>query len=820
MKLRQIAHARTGDKGEISNISVIPYREEDFDFLKNVLTEEKVKTYFSEICRGEVTRYELNGIKALNFVLDRTLGGGVTRSLALDKHGKTLGMALLDMEIPEMTETTETSEKPFSKDKNTEGEGYCLTGRTVRIGSGAGYAGDRIDAAVELMEKGNLDYIIFECLAERTIALGQKERRKNKEKGYNPLLEYRMARILPLAHKNRIKVITNMGAANPYAAALKTKNMAEDMMLTGLKIACVTGDDVFERLSGYMDNEVLETGKKLKCYRESLISANAYTGSEGIVQALRDGADIVITGRVSDPALTVGPLVYEFGWNVKDNPARMGQAVLAGHLLECAGQVTGGYYADPGCKEIDGLEKLGFPIVEIDESGTFMITKPEGSGGAVLTDTCKEQLVYEIHNPEAYMTPDAIADFSEVCFTQIGKDRVLAQNAMSHGRPETLKVSVGYQDCYIGEGEISYGGSSCLERAGLAAQILEKRVSVLGLQLEEQRLDLIGVNSLYGDKISQSLPAGEVPEVRLRFSARSRDRRTAEYLANDVETLYTNGPAGGGGVVKRVTEVVSVCSIFIPRAEAVPKVSCIMETKGFWDDKAMAVLRREEKEFGVAADPYDPCHFWSGKEEEIRELCVSAIEQKYKGRLGEIIFYGPSNVQMWYSLEQDMLPYKAQNHGMGGCVDQDMIRYAPRMLYAFRPKAVFFQTGSNDLAEGLTPEQIIQNKREMYRLFLENMPDTRLVVMSGLPLPGRQQYWEDTVRINRFLEEMCAADDRLYFMDATGDLLGAEGPADMETFDGKYFSPQYYRSDGIHLNKKGHDIWTAVMKRTLEQMGV
>ena len=591
------------------------------------------------------------------------------------------------------------------------------------------------------------------------------------------------------------------------------------MGLAGFKIACVTGDDIAESLPVYMELPVLETGGKLKEFREDLISANAYMGAEGIVQALRDGANLVITGRVSDPALTIGPVVFEFGWNVEDNPGQMGQAVLAGHLLECAGQVTGGYYAEPGYKEIDGLDRLGFPVVEVAQDGRFLLTKPEGSGGAVLTDICKEQMVYEIHNPKAYMTPDAIADFSQVVFTQMGKDRVLAENAASHGRPETLKVSVGYQDCYIGEGEISYGGSGCLERAELAARILEKRLSLMGVRPEERRIDFIGLNSLYGDKISHTLSRNAPPEVRLRFSVRSRDQRAAQLLAEDVETLYTNGPAGGGGATGKVTEVVSVCSVFVPRKDVVPKVD-YLETKGYFDEETMGLIRREEAEFGVPVNPYDACHFWSGREREIQELCVAAIEKKYAGRTGEIVFYGPSNIQMWYSLEQDMFPYRAQNHGMGGCVDQDMMQYAPRMLYAFRPQVVFFQTGSNDLAAGLALEQILQNKKEMYGLFLRKMPQARLVVLSGLPLPGRQQFWEDTVKINGLLKEMCAATKRLYFLDATDAMLCGEGPEEMRAFDGRYFCPEYYRFDGIHLNKKGHDVWTALMKRMLEEMGV
>lgn len=337
--------------------------------------------------------------------------------------------------------------------------------------------------------------------------------------------------------------------------------------MSGLKIACVTGDDITDRLEKYWENPVLENGKKLKDMKESLISANVYMGAEGITEALKNGADIVITGRVSDPALSIGPLVYEFGWNVEDNPEQMGQAVLIGHLLECAGQVTGGYYADPGYKDVPDLYKLGFPLTEVSEDGAFTVTKVEGSGGLVSVDTCKEQMVYEIHDPKAYLTPDAVADFSHVTFTQEGENRVRAEHAISHGRPDTLKVSVGYKDCFIGEGEISYGGGNCLARAQLAADIIEKRVKMTGIKLEEYRTDFIGLNSLYRDKISGMMNGGGIKEVRLRISGRTKDRRNAEHLANEVEALYTNGPAGGGGAVKRVSEIVSVCSVFIPRED-------------------------------------------------------------------------------------------------------------------------------------------------------------------------------------------------------------------------------------------------------------
>jgi len=229
---------------------------------------------------------------------------------------------------------------------------------------------------------------------------------------------------------------------------------------------------------------------------------------------------------------------------------------------------------------------------------------------------------------------------------------------------------------------------------------------------------------------------------------------------------------------------------------------------------------KEVAEFGVDVDLKDARQQWSNTDEAVQEACVKRIEEQYAGETGNIIFYGPSNITMWYSLERDMLPYKAQNHGMGGCIDPEMIKYAPRLMYAFKPSVVFFQTGSNDLANGLTLDEILENKKKMYSLYLENMPDTKLVVMSGLPLPNRQQFWADTVKTNDLLKKMCDETDRMYFMDATDSMLSATGPENMATptGDGRFFTPEYYRCDGIHLNKKGHDVWTGLMKAKLKEL--
>lgn len=435
--------------------------------------------------------------------------------------------------------------------------------KKLRIGSGAGYAGDRLEPSLELIEKGNIDYICYECLAERTIAIAQQNKLKDPSKGYNELLEYRMEKALPLAYKYGVKIITNMGAANPESAAEVVSAIAMKHNLKGLKIAAVTGDNVYEKLDRYMDLKIWETGQKLKELDGEIISANAYLGIEGIVEALRQGADVVLTGRVSDPALFLAPLVYEFDWS-PDDYDRMGKGTLIGHLLECAGQITGGYYADPGKKDVTDLWNLGFPLAEVDEEGNALITKVPGTGGRVVEDTCKEQIVYEIHDPENYLTPDCIADFSRVQVKQISDDVVQVTGATGKEKTDFYKVSLGYKDCYIGEGEISYGGPNCLERAKLALEIVKKRLAIQNVTLDEERYDIIGVNSLFSDNPDQY----ETPrEARIRVAGRTRNKVDAIKVGNEVETLYTNGPAGGGGATKSVSEIISVASILIPKEE-------------------------------------------------------------------------------------------------------------------------------------------------------------------------------------------------------------------------------------------------------------
>jgi hypothetical protein len=431
--------------------------------------------------------------------------------------------------------------------------------KRIRIGSGAGYSGDRIEPAIELAEKGDIDYLIFECLAERTIALAQRAKMTDPGAGYDPLLADRMHAVLRPCIEKGIRILTNMGAANPLAAAARVREIALSMGLK-VKVAAVTGDDVLEvlRSGDYLD----DTGLPIKRLGDRLLSANAYLGAQPLIDALAQGADIVITGRAADPALVLAPLVHEFGWRM-DDWHRLGQGTLVGHLLECAGQVTGGYFADPGCKDVSGLAHLGFPIGEISEDGTVIITKVEGSGGQVTAATCKEQLLYEIHDPRAYLTPDVVADFSEAEVTEIGVDRVRIRGATGHPRPDTLKVSIGYVDSFIGEGQISYAGPGALARARLALDIVAERLKITAVQASELRFDILGVNALHGERLSASHP--EPYEVRIRVAGRTADLKEAMRIANEVESLYTCGPAGGGGATKSARDIVAVLSVLLPR---------------------------------------------------------------------------------------------------------------------------------------------------------------------------------------------------------------------------------------------------------------
>lgn len=434
----------------------------------------------------------------------------------------------------------------------------------VRIGTGAGFQGDRIAPAVDLAERGGLDFLVFECLAERTIALAQQARLADPAAGYDPLLERRMRAVLPACARNGTRIVTNMGAANPRAAAERTRAVVRELGLP-LTVAAVTGDDVLGLVG---DSLLTETGAAARALEDRLISANAYIGVAGIVEALDAGADIVICGRASDPALFLAPLVHRFGWAM-DDWARLGRGTLVGHLLECSAQITGGYFADPGVKEVPDLAEVGFPLAEVSEDGTAVITKLPGTGGLVTRATCTEQLLYEIHDPARYVQPDVVADFSRVELKEVGPDRVLVTGGSGHPASGQLKVSVGYRDGWRGEGQISYAGANCVARGRLAAEVVHRRLAELGGRILEERSELIGLDAVAP---AAARGAADPSEVRLRIAARCADEEAAERIGEEVESLYLCGPAGGGGVSRSSREIIAVASTLIPAASVSVRV--------------------------------------------------------------------------------------------------------------------------------------------------------------------------------------------------------------------------------------------------------
>lgn len=413
--------------------------------------------------------------------------------------------------------------------------------RPLRIGAGAGYSGDRIEPAVELVENAELDFLVFECLAERTIALAHQMRRSGESAGFDPYLADRLRAVVPGCRSHGTRIVTNSGAANPAAAARLALSVAQELGWHDVRVAAVTGDDVLDafRTPG-------AAGGKL-------VSANAYLGAQGIVEALDAGADIVITGRTTDAALFLGPLVHHHRWEANDWD-RLAAGVVAGHLLECAGQLTGGYFADPITDPVPGMARLGFPYADVSADGTAIFSKVDVAGGRLDRMTTTLQLLYEVSDPGAYLTPDVTVDLREVTITEVGHDRVSVAGARGAPPPTTLKVLLGHEGDFIGEGQISYAGPGARERAELAAEVVAERLAATGNRYDDLRVELIGTYGL-GDV--------EVPEVRLRIAGRTPDRGAAGRIGREVEALYTNGPAGGGGARGAVTPVLEVSPTFV-----------------------------------------------------------------------------------------------------------------------------------------------------------------------------------------------------------------------------------------------------------------
>jgi hypothetical protein len=444
------------------------------------------------------------------------------------------------------------------------------TSGVARIGVGAGMADDRIEPGVELMKRVGLDYLVCECLAERTIARESLARQKFPDLGYTPLLEARMRAFLPLCRERSVRLVTNMGAANPLAGARAACREAGGLGWKSMRAAAVVGDDISEKIAGHPEMTLIDSGAPLESVLPRLVSANAYLGADVVRDALATGAEVVITGRVADPSLFLGVALHHHGWSY-DDLDMLAAGTVTGHLLECSVQVTGGYFADPGVKDVPRLAELPYPFAELGADGRLFVGKPDGSGGRLDRMTCTEQLLYEIHDPRRYVTPDCVLDVTDVSFTECSPDRVEVRGARAAPRTDSYKVVVGYHDGWIGVGEVAYAGVNAVARARLAASLVKERFSREGGLASEVQVDLIGMTALHGDGPGRS--SGEPYEVRLRVAGRCPDRRSAELLGDHVRQLNMQGPTAAGGPVNLgAREVIAVDSLLVPRSWVRPEI--------------------------------------------------------------------------------------------------------------------------------------------------------------------------------------------------------------------------------------------------------
>ena len=438
----------------------------------------------------------------------------------------------------------------------------------LRMGSGAGFSSDRLAPAVDLARDGNLDWLVFETIGERTLAFGHRDRKLDAQKGYNPQLAVRMRNVLQHCREHNTRIMTNMGVANVPAAAKVVIEVARELGLDGLKVATVEGDEVTEHVSG--DTVLFDHGgRSVSDVGRDLVGANAYLGSDAILPAIHTGADVIITGRVADPSLFVAPLADHFDWDLADWPT-LGKGTLVGHLMECGMQITGGYFADPGLKDVPRLADCGYPIAEVEANGDATITKLADAGGGVSERTVKEQMLYEVHDPARYLTPDVTADFSGVMIDEVATSRVRVAQASGNARPDQLKVTVGFDGGFLAEAGVSYAGPNAAARARLAREILGDLLDRIPGAAGTYRIDLIGINALHATARDSDDVTSD--DVRVRVAMRTLDREVAAMMLWEVEALLCCGPAGGGGYRGQITPSVVTHSTMIDRDAIRPKV--------------------------------------------------------------------------------------------------------------------------------------------------------------------------------------------------------------------------------------------------------
>ncbi len=451
-----------------------------------------------------------------------------------------------------------------------------MTASTVHIGCGAGFMGDRFDASLPILasmeRREGPRYLMFEVLAERTLAVAQNVRRDDPSKGYSPYLDHYIRPALAQAKALGVTIVSNMGAANPAGGARRVLEIARELGVKGVRVAVVLGDDLTD-LIPRDEIAAMPTMEGIGLDGRPILAANVYLGARPVAEAVATGADVVLVGRTTDSALALGPLVHEFGW-AADDWDRLAQGTVTGHLLECGGQVTGCYFADPGFKDVPGLARAGFPITECRDDGSFVITKPEGTGGLVSKATVTEQILYEMHDPAAYLVPDVVLDCTGLELADDGKDRIRVTGARGHPAPATLKATVSVDGGWLGEAFMTYSGPNALARADLAGEIVRERLSMRGLN-EPFRIETVGAMATHDGGSATRRAERRLPtdgEYTVRVATQSVDKARAQMVVDELMMLYCSGPAAGGGYRCSVTSQIHTASVLIPRERVEPNV--------------------------------------------------------------------------------------------------------------------------------------------------------------------------------------------------------------------------------------------------------
>ena len=452
----------------------------------------------------------------------------------------------------------------------------------IRIAAGQGFWGDLIEAPYQQVTKGEVDYLVMDYLAEVTMSILQKQKNKNPNHGYARDIPELMERILPIIKEKNIKVITNGGGVNPVACAEAVVDVAQKLKINNLKIAIVVGDNILDRIDELIDSgeelNNMDTGESILSVKDKLLSANVYFGAAPIVEALKKDADIVITGRTTDTGLTLAPMIYEFGWDM-DNYDLMSAGTVAGHILECGAQATGGNFLGDW-ESIENFAEIGFPIAEAYPNGDVIITKHKNLGGKVSFETIAEQLLYEIGDPEKYITPDCIADFSSIKLEDLGDNRVKVFNVLGLKETDTYKVSISYADGCSAVGSLTYSWPQALTKAKAADKILRKRLENLNLKFDEIRTDFIGYNATH-ESLAKEVDEDNINEITMRVAVRSHDKKSVERFGKELAPLILTGPpsvTGFAGGRPKPSKVVAYWPSLISKSVVKPEVK-ILEWK-------------------------------------------------------------------------------------------------------------------------------------------------------------------------------------------------------------------------------------------------